>query len=151
MSSAWSFSRHLVKSLCVLLSFSGFALAQITSIGDDTSTPIPGAGHDYMKMVNETVNPANGSVSIRIGVPMPPGRGLTLPFYFAYDSNGVRHMMGDSGAAEWYSSFDRFSEGGWSYTVPRLNFVSNDNYPDPGYPGENCTLTNDFVYSDAGG
>jgi hypothetical protein len=38
--------------------------AQVTAITDQTSTPIPGAGHGYIQMLNETVNPANGSVSL---------------------------------------------------------------------------------------
>jgi hypothetical protein len=66
-----------------------FARAHITDVNNGTSTPIQGAGHDYLKMLNETVNPANGSVSLRIQVPVPPGRRLTLPFSFAYDSNAV--------------------------------------------------------------
>ena len=32
-------------------------------------------GHDYIKMLSETVNLANGSLSIRIQAPMPKGRG----------------------------------------------------------------------------
>ena len=65
-----------------LLLFPCLAWGQVTNVTNETSTPIPGAGHDYIKMVSETVNPANGSVSLRIGVPVPPGRGLTLPFSF---------------------------------------------------------------------
>ena len=56
------------------------AYAQILNIGDDTSTPVESAGHDYIKMLSETVNPANGSVSLRIEVPVAKGRGITVPF-----------------------------------------------------------------------
>src|SRR5271154_7424104 len=84
------------------LVFASFALfltrvakCQILNVGDDTSTPIEGAGHDYIKMLSETVNPANGSVSLRIQVPTPKGRGITIPFSFAYDSNSVYHLLPD--------------------------------------------------------
>jgi hypothetical protein len=32
-------------------------LAQITNVTNDQATPIPGVGHDYIKMLNETVSP----------------------------------------------------------------------------------------------
>jgi hypothetical protein len=57
--------------------------AQLPPISSTTSTPIPGAGHDYLSGPAETVNPANGSVSIRIPVVIPPSRGITLPFSFS--------------------------------------------------------------------
>jgi hypothetical protein len=43
-------------------------------------------------MLSETVNPANGSLSLRIQIRMPKGRGITFPFGFAYDSNSVTHL-----------------------------------------------------------
>jgi hypothetical protein len=86
-----NFSRNLLISVCSVLLLSGIARGQVLNVTDVTSTPIPGAGHDYIKMLNETVNPADGAVSIRIGTPVPPGRKLTLPFAFAYDSNGVHY------------------------------------------------------------
>ena len=66
--------------------------AQVTQVNDTTSTPVEGAGHNYIKLLSESVNPANGSVSLRIQVPIPKGRGITVPFAFAYDSNGVNHL-----------------------------------------------------------
>src|SRR5216684_798697 len=88
------FSR-LVLHFFILISVVGLApscLAQIPSTSDTTSTPVPGAGHDYIHAPVETVNPANGSISIRIPAIMPPGRGISLPFTFAYDSNGVAYL-----------------------------------------------------------
>ena len=78
--------------LVIVLSFSALASAQITDVTTSTATPIPGAGHDYIKMLNETVNPASGSVSVRIQAPTPAGRHLSLPFAFAYDSNSAAHL-----------------------------------------------------------
>jgi hypothetical protein len=66
-----------LKLVCVLaFAFSTVlpAHAQVSDVTNSTSTPIQGAGHDYIKMFSETTDPANGTVSIRIGLPVPPGR-----------------------------------------------------------------------------
>lgn len=65
------------------------AQGQITNVTNDQATPIPGVPHDYIKLLAETVNPANGSLSIRIQIPMPPARQLNVPFSVDYDSNGT--------------------------------------------------------------
>ena len=75
-------------SLVFALLFTLTAFAQITNVTNTTSTPIPGAGHDEIRLLSETVSPANGSVAIRLDMPVPQGRLLTLPLVVAYDSNG---------------------------------------------------------------
>jgi hypothetical protein len=59
------FRIRVVLPLSRFLAFSFFTFfltsagrCQINNVGDDTSTPIEGAGHDYLKMLSETVNPA---------------------------------------------------------------------------------------------
>ena len=47
-----------------------------------TATPKQNIGHDYIKALAETVNPANGSLSVRIGAPPPVFRHGAPPFYF---------------------------------------------------------------------
>src|ERR1700722_1670496 len=73
------FRVHLFPYL-VCLAVAGFlapeSQSQILTTGDDTTTPVEGAGHDYIKMLSETVNPANGSVSLRVEVPVARGRGI---------------------------------------------------------------------------
>src|SRR5208283_1585603 len=110
-------TKSLLCSVCLLLLSAPFLSAQILNVTNATSTPIPGAGHDYIKMLTETVNPANGSVSIRIQVPIPPSLGITLPFAFAYDSDGVHHpeSMGNS-TIEWFSNSGYLSQGGWGFS-----------------------------------
>jgi hypothetical protein len=91
--------------------------AQVTNVTDTQATPIPGAGHDYLGVLSETVNPANGSLSLRIQVPIPKGRNLTLPFAFAYDTNGaIATYSGLSGPNP-----QPFFSYGWSYTFPTVN------------------------------
>ena len=109
-----------VAALAVLLT--PYAQAQITNLTNQTSTPIPGAGHDYLHLLAETVNPANGTVSIRISPPMPKGRGVSLPFSFSYDSGSAVHLMSSGPATTlWTTNEGYLSQGGWSYSVPTAN------------------------------
>jgi hypothetical protein len=127
--------------------------AQITNIGDDTSVPISGVGHDYIKMLDETVNPANGSVSLRIQVPVPKGRGLTIPFGINYDSNGVNHLIGGAnGSGVWRSNTAYLAQGGWSYGVPQLNSIgySVAGGTPPG-PTWTCSYSSSYMFQDASG
>src|SRR5260370_17513228 len=95
-------TRFFFSLLAISLCFALRARAQVANVGDDTSAPIPGVGHDYIKMLSETVVPSNGSASLRIGVPIPKGRGLTLPFAFAYETNPVHHLAAvGNGPAGW--------------------------------------------------
>src|SRR5580658_331629 len=73
----WPSSLPFIYVLVLLCSVSE---AQVNNVTGDQAPPIPGAGHDYVHLLNETVNPATGSVSIRINLPVPPSRGLTVPF-----------------------------------------------------------------------
>lgn len=67
-----------------------FAAAQNLAVGPtisgETATPIPGVGHDYIGLLNETVDPSSGTVNIHIDIPMPKSRGITLPFSIRYSS-----------------------------------------------------------------
>jgi RHS repeat-associated protein len=125
------------------------ARGQVTSIGDDTSTPIPGVGHDYIHMLDETVNPANGSVSLRIQVPMPKGRGITIPFAFTYDSNGVNHLVPNSGSgiASWASNTTYLAQGGWSYSVPMFGYSQVMQSSSQG----TCYYATNYVFQDPSG
>jgi YD repeat-containing protein len=108
--------------------------AQINTVNNGAMTPIPGAGHDYIKMLGETVNPASGTVSLRITIPTPKGRGLTLPFNIGYDSNLFLQVGPGAapfyGRASWRTNLGYLSEGGWSYLVPMLNL---DQWTQPHY------------------
>jgi len=129
--------------------------AQMPVSSSTTSTPVPGAGHDYLGAINETVNPANGSVSLRINTTVPPGRGLTLPFGFAYDSNGVNYVSTpqQNGALLWSNpSTTVVSMGGWSETVPvvtatEITWTALD---DSGHE-QPCYAFVNYVYQDASG
>src|SRR5947207_14339808 len=63
-----------VVCCCSVVLAGSLSWAQITNVTDETSTPLPGTGHDYIGLLSETVNPANGSISLRINAPLPKGR-----------------------------------------------------------------------------
>lgn len=131
----------LICSVC-------FAQAQ----GDSVSTPIPGAGHDYIHMLDETVNPANGSLSIRIQLPIPKSRGITLPFAFTYDSNRSYSLMSNTAAWNWIPSPDNFGLGGWSFSVPELSYtpgMQSDTNSDGST--NSCLTASDFMFRDPNG
>jgi hypothetical protein len=73
----------------ILLASSGSA--QITNVTGDQAPPIEGVGHDYIHLLSETVNPGNGSISVRINLPVPVSRGFNVPFAIGYDSNASLH------------------------------------------------------------
>ena len=93
----------------------GYASAQSNVITDQTSTPIPGAGHDYIQMLAETVNPANGSLSLHINLPTAPGRELSLPFGLSYGT-GSACVPGPVG------NWSPCGGGGWNTTVPYMTY-----------------------------
>jgi hypothetical protein len=112
-----SFCRPLTLVLLALLS-SPNLLAQIVNISNSTVTPTAGVGRDYIKELQETVDPASDGLSLRIGIPVPPGRGLTLPFAFSYDSNSVSLNMATQGHMQWGYNHNLLAFGPWSNTLP---------------------------------
>ena len=134
------------------LVFTGSLMAQIPPRSDTTNTPLPNKGHDYIHAPLETVNPANGALSIRIAVPLPPSRGSNLPFSFAYDTNGVNYLeTAADGSPMYWSAKGPLTQGGWSYSVPTLS-VTGIAYTVSGwFQDQNCELVTNYVFQDAGG
>src|SRR5205823_4521227 len=94
-------NRYAIAVVGFLL-ISGLPLqAQITDATGEQAAPIPRAGHDYIHGPSEIVNPAIGGVSFRIDTQMPPGREITVPFGFGYDSNGAQHVSVVNNAPAW--------------------------------------------------
>lgn len=142
-------------AFCTMFLFTSRALTQMPASSSTTSTPVPGAGHDYLGEIGETVNPATGSTSIRISAAIPPGRGLSLPFTFAYDSNGVNYVgLTPVGNLQWQSpSATIVSTGGWSESAPIVSAsqIRWTAYPDGGGKGVPCFGYVNYVYQDPQG
>jgi hypothetical protein len=148
----FAFARNFALAAVSLLLVPGMR-AQMPPSSSTTSTPVPGAGHDYLGEIAETVNPATGSTSIRLSAMMPPGRGLTLPFSFAYDSNGVNYVALNSGGVLWWQtpSNTLVSSGGWSNSAPIVSFneINWTAYADQGSKPTACFGFVNYVYQDA--
>ena len=139
---------------CLLVALAVSPLfAQIPQRSDTTNTPVPGVGHNYVTSPIDTVNPANGALSIRIGVKMPSARGIQLPFDFAYDSNGTAYVKGSGGLTLGFASVTTpFSQGGWSYAVPTMSVGKTTwTYTDIGDKQHTCTAAISYVFQDPSG
>jgi YD repeat-containing protein len=80
--------RLLVVAFSAAIWTASEAIAQVPFVADTTATPVPASGHDYLADLSEVVNPADGSLSIRIAAPPQKERGVGMPHYvFVYDSN----------------------------------------------------------------
>lgn len=138
----WSAAVVLVAMVIALGAARSLAAQEVTGVTNDQSRPIPGAGHHYIHQLAETVDPANGSVSLRLAVPVPPGRKLTLPFSFDYDSD---IFVGSSSNGEGleFATATPISSGGWSYSVPTLTDVYGTNTVPGGYT---CKFITNYVF-----
>ena len=128
--------------------------AQLQTLNNSTAIPTPGVGHDYIKMLGETVNPANGSVSLRIDVPLPKGRGPNIPFAILYSSSGVHHLEDTGSGARFFTETGLSTGSGWSYTAPTLSAIqdyANYNYPGPPPATYTCNYISNYVFRDWSG
>ena len=120
--------------------------AQVSSYNDQTLKPIEGAGHDYIKLLAETVNPSNGSLNINVTPPLAPSRGFTVPFTVGYGSGGAYAVTAEP------SSPRSVAGGGWSFNLPS---ISDDIYSTQAYiggqNGVSCEFATDFLMTDLGG
>jgi len=143
----------LMFCLLPVLLFSSPSGAQVDSVKDDTSTPVPGVGHDLIKSLVETVSPVNGSLSFRISVPVPQGRGITVPFSIDYDSNGAMKIINPVPGGQDFAINDvpGVAFGGWSYSVPTLS-IGKTTAVVAGEPNNvTCDISINYLYQDAGG
>src|SRR2546422_232808 len=129
---------HCLPLFLLLLAIDPKVNGQVADITGATSTPSPGVGHDYLHLLDETVDPANGGVSVRMNIPVPPGRGLTLPFSFNYDSNSMGLQPYQPGYLEWGHNKNLFALGPWSNSLPQLT-AALEQYTNPNiYPYTPC-------------
>jgi YD repeat-containing protein len=157
----------------IWLCFATGASAQFPDIGGARAVPRPDLGHDYIQLLDETVSPANGSVNIKINIPVPPQRGITVPFSLSYNSGsvmdvqdfGIEYSYNDSQIAYVSSGGAEIdptpevvlhSKAGWEYSTPMLNYSSNHSIYDHNWYANNdfyneCYWATNFVFSDMNG
>src|SRR6266849_97769 len=119
---------------------------QITSVTADQTPPIQHAGHDYIKLMAETVSPATGAVSVHIDVGSPAGRELGIPFSIGYDSNSARHSGGMDNAGY-------LAQGGWRYIVPLLQYHDSQRQlvQSGGSTATTCQSVDGYIFTDMEG
>lgn len=139
-------SRFQLLPLVSVMLLSGALFAQINSVSADQAPPVPGAGHDYIHLLSETVSPAFGTVNIRIGTTVPAGRDVTVPFAFQYDS-GSAHHIDFSGPIDNTSYLGR---GGWNYIVPTIQLTQSWVSVGPPPPTQ-CFTYDNFIFGDMQG
>jgi RHS repeat-associated protein len=118
-------TRFLFSLLGVSLCFTPPALAQVPDPAVASASPIPGAGHHYIGLATETVNPADGLISYELPISVPAGRQLSLPFGFRYASSEQFYLTeySFSSTLNWLPRLNTGGEiGGWSYDLPGLTF-----------------------------
>jgi RHS repeat-associated protein len=147
--------RYFLLACLFFLFFAALSFAQTANVDNTTSTPTEGVGHDYIHLLSETVNPANGSVSLRIELPIPNGRGIGMPFAISYSSNSVNHWVPGYypyfGTVHWAANTGNLSQGGWSYTVPAVSSI-NTNPTEGDYPNFwTCYVYSDYIFHDPSG
>jgi len=133
-----------IVAICICLTGRDL-VAQTVNLGDDVARPIAGAGHDYIKGLSETVDPANGTLMIKIDLPVPASRGFTIPFSVTYNSGEVfrftSYMPGcggfDAAPCSSTAALPRVLNG-WSDTFPYTE-TSDSIVPLPPYSPTNQT------------
>jgi RHS repeat-associated protein len=145
-------SRGFAVGLIALVTVAS-ASAQIAYDTTPQTTPTPGDGHNYLKMLSETVSPADGSLSLKISLPTPPARGFTLPFAYTYSSSAPFMQPVSPGQQTWgYFRYNiNLAKGAWSTTLPWLS-ASFLQYNNPLYPTANpCFAFTNYVFHDPSG
>jgi RHS repeat-associated protein len=142
----WNLSTVALVCLCFL---STNARAQITNPPDPVNRPIPG-GHDYIHMLSETVNPADGSVNLNIKLPTPAGRGISVPFSLTYNSGGAYYLSSYQPGyiAAYFQTAPTY--GGWGNSLPFLSYgATYITYPYSSEPGSNsgtCYFSTGYTF-----
>ena len=147
-----------VMCICACIS-----VAQVPNVSGQMATPIPGVGHHYLglqsDLLTETVNPATGSVSVRLTLPTPPSRGMNIPFSLVYNSSGLWQLQYSSGAGEelWENATSADNGIGWSYSFPLLTLTStaatavSDVADGQQYQVYSCDFLADYVFQSIDG
>jgi RHS repeat-associated protein len=161
----------LVCLLAILFGCTSVALCQITQLSDATAPPVHGVGHNYVGMLSETVNPTTGALTIHIDMPVAPGRKLTAPLAFEYNSGqawffarrstpfgscltGTGQCPHPKGYAINSAGYGNLTWGGWSSTFPEMIHQAYTQYA---YSLSHYTLTypckvdTAFMFKDATG
>lgn len=129
--------------------------AQVRNTTSDQANPVAGVPHDTIKLLNETVSPSTGSLSIRINVPLPHSTfGPAMPFHIDYDSSGTASIIATESDFGVIDSEGPMTMGGWSYGVPMLSYrraFKTKVITDAPVRYKTCYYATDFIFRDPTG
>ena len=146
----------LFASAAFLLGYAPAIAAQQQPLGDDVARPIAGAGHDYIHALSETVSPANGTVNLKLDMPVPKGRGLSLPFAVTYNTGEFFHFnegypgCGGLDNPQCPGTGGDRVYAGWGDTIPYATFSGADVSLPPPENGD-CYVTTSYNFYDPTG
>lgn len=117
--------RFVVFSVILILTVFQAGHGQVIDPTTAAQEPVAGAGHDYIGVGTETVNPADGSVTFDLPIRTPPGRELSFPFGIHFNSSEPFYLQpgGNLLLFDWQTptgsaNAPPFSLNGWSYDLP---------------------------------
>jgi YD repeat-containing protein len=130
-------------------------------VGDSMQHPLHGTGHDYINLLSETVNPANGSLNIEIRLPSPAGRGINPPIALRYNSGELNSLIQTPAGVVWATSVNNPNgeATGWgtpdSFPLEGTASMWNVTSPAGTYgtesPSFNCNFVSGFHFTDLNG
>ena len=154
----------LLHRLAILLAipviFSRAIAAQVPDPVVAAEAPRPGAGHHYIGVGAETVNPADGSLSFDLPLQPPTGRQISFRFgiRFAGTEQYFLRNWPTNGTLQWfpngYYGQQPYQIGAWSYDVPLLtastSLLWSVTSPNNGCPNGVCTYGTNTCYGNDG-
>ena len=91
----------LVFGIIALVATGSDSCAQVPDPLLATQAPVAGAGHHYIGIGAETVDPADGSLSFDLPIKTPDGRELSFPFGIRYSSSEELYLA-DTGGSQYF-------------------------------------------------
>ena len=151
---------RLAILLAIPVIFSRAIAAQVPDPVVTAEAPRPGAGHHYIGIGAETVNPADGSLSFDLPLQPPTGRQISFRFgiRFAGTEQYFLKNWPTNGTLQWfpngYYGQQPYQIGAWSYDVPLLtastSLLWSATSPNNGCPNGVCTYGTNTCYGNDG-
>jgi len=157
--------RTRLAVLALLFCVSSPVFAQVPDPAVSTAAPVPGAGHNYIGVGVEIVNPADGLLTFDLPIKTPAGRQLSLPFGFRYSSSEQFYLTNNfGGTTSGYLHYLArpplpWEVNGWSYDLPALSGTARIfahwqtpiGSPPTSYIDHQCDVSQNFTFRGIGG
>jgi RHS repeat-associated protein len=138
--------------LAVAISLSGSLYSQVPDPTFSAEAPVAGAGHHYIGVGAETVNPADGTLTFDLPLEPPNGRQVSMKFGLRFSGNEQEFLsnQGQSNILWWTWIQDPTQRGGWTYELPSLatqtSVIASAEIPYNGCPSGVCAYALNLCY-----